>query len=513
MKKQAILYSLFFSCFIVIKAQTSVSFQHLGNTTFQNNLLNPALIPEGKFFLGLPGLSGVHVNVNSKLSYNKTFRKEGNTVFIDTTSILNTLQNQNFLSTQANVNLLHIGYKFNSGALLSLTVNNRVEADFLFSEEIIDFVVEGNIVHADKDIDISKVGVLASHYREFGLGLALPVSDRLTVGLRAKYLMGFNNFNTPSPEKATLRSNGEAFQISTTTKNVELQSLGIENPADVNYFITENTGFSFDLGGSYNLTPNQTVHLSFTDIGFINWKENIENRKVSDTSIYFFGLDRIAIEEETITSLVDSLSTIFKVTENKNEYRTWLPITMRANWVYHFTPKTDVYVTVGSRYIYRQFKMLYGVGITKKFGKAFTGSVSVTKLPQQFLNLGASIAVKGGPVQLYLAVDQAANFSLTTIQSIDFRFGINLVFQGRKSREAAAYLAKSTTKGLKGYDTHFFLGKEVKTKKRDGIYSIIKRQKRRKFDEIIQTLSRGGIQKSKKVKKKNNKKKRLKRKR
>ncbi|MEO1253564.1 MAG: DUF5723 family protein, partial [Bacteroidota bacterium] len=107
MKKSAIIISFLISC-ISLDAQTSVSFQHLGNATFQNNLVNPSLIPEGKIFIGLPVLSGVHVNVNNKTSYNETFTREGDNNIVDVRGkILPELQRQNMASVKVNVNLLH----------------------------------------------------------------------------------------------------------------------------------------------------------------------------------------------------------------------------------------------------------------------------------------------------------------------------------------------------------------------------------------------------------------------
>ena len=104
-----------------------MSFMHLGNSTFQNTYMNPALIPEGQLFIGLPVLSGVHFNLNNKLSYNEVFTKEGGQTIVDIDKVLSNLQKQNLFSTQLNINLLHVGYKTKSGILLSFAANERIE--------------------------------------------------------------------------------------------------------------------------------------------------------------------------------------------------------------------------------------------------------------------------------------------------------------------------------------------------------------------------------------------------
>ena len=76
--------------------QTSMSFYHLGRETYQNSSFNPAWVPDAKLFIGLPVLSGVHLHINNKLSYNDIFTKEGNNqVLLDVTKTLSNLQAQN----------------------------------------------------------------------------------------------------------------------------------------------------------------------------------------------------------------------------------------------------------------------------------------------------------------------------------------------------------------------------------------------------------------------------------
>ncbi len=504
--KKSVIVILLLTCILSVKAQTSVSFQHLGNATFQNNLINPSLIPDGKWFIGLPVLSGVHVNVNNKVSYNETFTKEGDRNIVDVRGkILPELQKQNMLSTKVDINLLHIGYKLDSGPLLSFTINERVEGDFLYSEQLVDYVFgAGNIDYLNTDTKISKVSLLASHFREFGLGLAAPVNDQLTVGIRGKYLVGFSNVSTPGNAKADLRSDGEAFQINANWENAQFRTSGLNILQTQNGFSSSdlsshlimngNKGLALDLGGTYKLNRYYTLTGSILDIGFINWKEDIDNEVLADTSFRYNGVNLEALGDIRQT-LEDSLFSKFETDPNTDAYRAWLPITAQGSWIYHYSQKTDFYVTVGSRYIQRQFKMLYGGGVTQKFGKVFTGSLSVTKLPQQFFNVGAAIAVKGGPVQMYMAADQVINFSVTDAKAFDFRFGINFAIPGRQGDgNNESGLSRSPIQGAKGLDTNVFLGKKVKTKKRDGIYSIIKRQKKRDVKNN-KTRKDSGVQK------------------
>ena len=477
-------------------SQTSLSFQHLGNATFQNNIINPSLIPDGKFFLGLPVLSGVHVNVNNKFSYNEGFTVESTRTLVDIPKIIDNLQRQNMLSTKVEINLLHLGYKLKSGVLLSFVANERVEADFLYPKEMVEYVfTRGNSQFLNEDVRISRIGLRASHFREFGLGIAAPVNDQLTVGLRGKLLVGFADASLPGGTKAILNTNGEAFQIDAEWEKATLRTSGFdiydETEGDLgsHLVMNGNKGFAIDIGGTYKLNRYYTITGSVVDLGFINWKENINSYSLADTTFNYSGVN---IEEldNIQTTLEDSLFSKFETTDTFDPYKGWLPVTAYGSWIYHYSPKTDFYVSAGTRLVQRQIKMMYGAGVTQKFGKAFTGSISVTKLPQQFFNVGAAFTVKGGPVQMYMAADQVINFSVPDAKAFDFRFGMSFAFGSRPEKEIESGLSRAPIAGAKGLDTNVFLGKKVKTKKRDGIYSIIKRQKRRELKN--KRTKRGG---------------------
>lgn len=492
MKKILITISLI-AFFFSSKGQTSVAFQHLGNTTFQHNMINPALIPEGKIFFGLPVMSGIHVNVNTKTSYNQTFTKEANRTLVDVDKIVSELQNQNLFSAKVNVNILHFGYRLKSGPLLSLVVNERVEGDFLYPEEMVRYVfTDGNFGFLNEDVRVSRAGLLASHFREFGLGIAAPINERMNLGLRAKYLVGFTNVSVPGNAQATLRSSGEAFQLNADWQNIQFRTSGLNILQQENGFessdlashlvMNGNTGVALDIGGTYRLNSNYTVTGSIVDIGFINWNEDIENEIIADTSFVYTGLADFDDVGNIRTTLEDSLFDKFDTDKNFEAYRSWLPTTAYANWIYHYGPNTDIYATVGSRYIQRQFKMMYGLGVNQKFGRAFTASLSATKLPQQFLNMGAAFAVQGGPVQMYMAVDHIINFSVPDAKAIDFRFGMNFILKGGATGQSGAGGSPVSRLGDgRGLDTNAFLGKKVKTRKREGIYSIIKKQHKREL--------------------------------
>jgi hypothetical protein len=470
-----------------LHAQTSISLYHLGNTIFQNNAVNPSWTPEGSFFVGLPVLSGIHVHANNKLSYNQAFSKTETGVLLDIDNAISHLQNQNMTSAHNKVSLLHLGLRLKNGVFVSFFANERIETDVLYSREIVEYGWRGNSAFLGDEVQFENVGTKATHFREIGFGLAASPNENLDVGLRAKYLIGFFDASTPHNFKARLTSSNDSFGLNAEWENAVLRTSGVDiyegEDGQVNLsnhlIANGNTGFAIDLGATYKLSKDYSIAGSINDLGFISWKENITNYTLNDTVFTYNGVDLGEDINDLRQLLIDSLFDKFTVVETAEAYRAWLPMRMTGSWIYHYDEQTNVYASVSSRFIQRQVKMLYGVGITRQFGKTLTLSGSAIKMPQQFVNVGAAVAVKGGPAQLYLGVDQAINFSVPDARALDFRFGINFLFGENKNRVRKEKSTGSVTEP-KGVDTNFFQGQPVRTKKREGVYSIIPKQKKRK---------------------------------
>tara|TARA_Y100001972_G_scaffold109053_1_gene139603 strand:+ start:15553 stop:17001 length:1449 start_codon:yes stop_codon:yes gene_type:complete len=457
--------------------QTSLSFHHLGNTTFQNTLINASYIPNGKVFFGLPAMSGIHASYNNKLSYNNIFSKVDNSLVVDTRKILGALQKRNMTSVETDINLFHLGYTSATGATIYLFANERINADFLYPKELLEFIVEGNAGLADETLKIGKTQLNLTHFREMGVGYRYYIDDaNLGLGFRLKYYQGFFNMSTPGNFTADIVTESENYQLNLEMKNAALRSSGRDiyagNTGDLaSHLISNgNSGFGLDFGFEFDMGQYLTIAGSVNDIGFISWKEDIRNYTLNDTTMRYTGVSLREIND-VVQVVKDSLVGKFKnELENNDPYNTLMAPRAYLSGKYHLTSTNDVTATVATRYVQGQFKMLYGIGINHQVGNFLTASINATKYPQQIPNLGAAVAIKGGPAQFYLAVDQVAYWSVPDFKSLDFRVGINFIIG---SSEGVS--EKSPAKSI-------FLGKEVEVKGQEGIYTIIDRQKKREVD-------------------------------
>ncbi|REE00407.1 DUF5723 family protein [Marinoscillum furvescens] len=496
MNSKKITFKLLMGCLVLListagSAQTSLSFHHLGNATFQNTNLNPALMPEGKFFLGLPVISGVHLNFNNKFDYSDVVVKSESESQISLNSFLGSLQQNNMTHVSSTISLLHVGFRTPSGLTFSFFANDRIEADFLYKKKMMQMVIEGNGSVLNETIDLSKTKVSATYFRELGIsaGATIPRLD-MTLAARLKYIQGIANASTSRDANATFRTDDIDYSLQLELQNATLNTAGFdavqENPA---YAIANsNVGGALDLGMNWNMNRYYTISASIVDLGMISWKEGVKNHHLRDTSMVYGGLD-LKDPENLEQTIKDTLINKLKNRREKNQdpYTTFLNPKAYVSWAYHTPTAGDLVATAGTRYVRGQMKFMFGAGYRHKIGKAFIGSVNVTKLPQQFLNLGAAIAVNGGPTQLYLAADQLVNFDATKFKSFDFRIGLNIQI-GKKVEEMESSFAVGANKRKRDRSrssSQSFLGNKVRVKGKEGIYTIITKQGRRKRKDFL----------------------------
>ena len=431
-------------------AQYGTSFYHLGNATMQSTDYNPAYFPEGKFFLKLPG-PGMNLYLNNAFSYSDLFTKQDNgDIAINANDLIDDFGKSFNITGDASFNLFHMGYQFgprnqpdSTGLGISLFVNLRSNFNLALPGSLMDLLWQGNGAFIG-DKQTLAFGVNSTMYLERGLGLAytLPQSN-LKLGLRLKMLNGYSNFNTPSDIEATFLTKGpeDSYALETSYQNMMIRSAGlvnIEGSSDyidgfletddyTSLAIPDNKGFAIDLGAEYKIDSNFTVALAINDLGAINWTENVATYSLRDSSFQLpeFNL----LDDDLGTVIEDTFNNNFDYYLTNEAYKTNLPTRIVASLIY--TPwdeKTDIIATLNSRIIQGEFRSGFGIGINRKFGPKFILSTSVTKMPQQGLNMGAAISATAGFLQFYAGVDRMFGYSVYKLDWIQGQAGINLVF-------------------------------------------------------------------------------------
>ena len=463
-------------------AQEGTSFYHLGSATIQSTAFNASYFPKGDFFVGLPVLSGISLYANNRFSYNDVVIKKGDINEINLNKLVSSMGAANSFSFHGTISLAHIGFRAPSGLGVSLFANERLAANFVYPKEIAEFLFKGNGDMVGQKIDIGKFGASINYYREYGLGLAYEFDGRLKVGARLKYLQGFVNLSTPHNFNATLKTSNENYQFEADWQNFQLRTAGISQFSDeaineedlASYFISNgNSGFAIDLGLEYKLNRYYALALAINDIGYIGWKEHIQTSGLSDSTFVYAGVE---LQGGDIIDSISLVSDKFKVDTTYEQYTSFLPANIIGSIVYTPVNGTDVITTLNAKIIQGQINPGFGLGIRQTVSSNVIVSASVTKLPQQFFNVGLGFAAKLGPVQLYMATDKILGYSAPSIKWAQVRLGMNLVFGGAESDSKSGKSGTSTQGSYgngKGVKTYSFHGQKIEAKKYEDIYTIV----------------------------------------
>ncbi|MDH5609916.1 MAG: DUF5723 family protein, partial [Cyclobacteriaceae bacterium] len=424
---------------------------------------------------------------------------------MDIQNALNKLTINNLVSTNVNVNLFHFGYRFYKGSAFSVFANERVEVDVTYPKSLLEWFWNGNGTFIGQTVDVRKFGVSSNYFREYGIGYASPVPEEgLTYGFRLKYYQGMANASTPASLNARVLTENENFQFNMQTHNTILRTSGLgsvtKNPIPYLLF-NGNRGIGLDAGLEYQFAPNYSFALAVTDVGYISWKEDIKNYQFNDTTMRYTGIQLRGVKN-LVPTVQDTLLDKFVINRNNDRYIA--PMVGKVTGSFVFTPKEglDIISSMHSRIVQGQLKSAFGVGVRRFLGPKFIASASVTKLPQQFINLGAGLTATAGIVQFYVSTDKVVGYSVPDMNWAEARIGINLVFgsgrKDQKSNEFNEYEEFNAVKTLpKGVVSHTFLGKKIKVKSHEGLYTTIRKVERNDGESITPNVQKNNHRKYK----------------
>lgn len=451
-----------------------------GNNTsyFLSNLpqqyrLNPAYQPEYKVFIGLPGLSGISVNyLNSSFTAEDMLYKQKDSVYIDIDKFYNSLHKRNYIYFNNENSIFSLGVKAKSWyGTLDITQKN----DFIFryNKDLFTFLKYGNTNNSS--IELGKLGVNANSYLEIALGLSKKVNQKLTVGARLKFLMGIanvhmtdsdldivtekdgtmrlhsrQNIRLSAPVQIRNERTGQPFPLNQPIEwddfDFDTDNLGISD-----FLHAKNPGFAIDLGGEYQLNEKVKLFASLTDLGFIHWGNKDNNYNFyQDARFVWEGADisnslnennegHISVDS-AFTKLTDDLKDNFRLKNKGGAYNTMLSPKLYMGATYQLNKTFNVGGLFRASVMNSMFIPSLTASVNARLIRNISASVSYSVTRGSYVNVGAGLTAKLGPLQLYVATDNLLACNYTNTQSANARFGINLLF-GHKDHKKKVKVA------------------------------------------------------------------------
>lgn len=441
----------------------------------QNHFLNPAMRPSNSLYIGLPGMSGINLNMNNNfVNFSDVIVKgpEGSLVTFlhpdyDISKFLSKIKNSNSIEPEAMVQIFGLGFSAGK-SYISFDVNERAEGNMVIPGDLFRLALEGNEAFLGKSIDLSSLRGDIKYFREAAIGYSRELFPGLRAGVRIKYLGGIAavsiknrglsvtvnddyshtfdaditmNFSAP----VQIYRDGEGIIDSIAIDDDRLKDI-VTSP------FPRNSGFGIDLGVVYSLTNKINVSASLTDFGYIRWKNDVTNLK-SKNSFLYSGLNITDVVngdkeiEDVANELLDSLKTAFDPRQTSDPFSTLMPFGFTVGGSYNLTKSFSVGVISYSRFIGKQVRQSLTFSGNLNLGNAFSTSISYSASNHRWDNIGAGIAFRLGVVQFYMLSDRipiswnrikdGENSFLVPYSwnSVNLRLGMNLVFGNRVKKK------------------------------------------------------------------------------
>lgn len=297
MKK--LLHTLFFLLAAAAAAAQNPSSYFMEGSTFRSQW-NPAFAPL-RGYVNIPVLGGIEVGTDGNVSLDRILYPANDQlawIFNDkvpASVALDGLKAKNSLAATTRVNVIGFGaFARDHRTFWSFDLNVRVDADTRMPYELFDFLKTGN------DTQIRNIGIAADAYLEAAFTYSFPITDRIYLGVRGKFLTGFahalvnlDRFDASlGADKWTAQAHGtmEVAGLDVGSKILEdgtpAYDLGDMDPKvkPVGY------GFGIDVGVTYDVLPELQLSAAVNDLGAMFWSKGDMQAGRVDQPVEFTGV-------------------------------------------------------------------------------------------------------------------------------------------------------------------------------------------------------------------------------
>lgn len=453
--KTKLFYLVFIFCIGVYGQNKQVLYDFAGLP--QTLLLNPGLETNYKYHIGVPMLSGFSSEIGSTgFTVSDLFAADNRDITDKVTAVLANISTSDFLSINAKMDVINIGYRLDDKTYLSGGFYNEVDGIGYLPKDGITLINEGNAAYLNKSFSASQILYKLDYLGVIHAGITRKIDDNLTLGGRFKiYSSSLNveSTNNTGTFTSNLGNNNiyvhylENIDINFRTSGLIKDNEYINDASTYigNTFFGGNMGVGLDFGLSYNFSPQLQFSASLLDIGFINHTKNIKNT-ITKGSFTFEG---IAFDYDTNNTnywqnLNDAFEEQLPTEENQDSYISWRPAKFNAAIKYSFGEKRSKYCYDDT---YKDFfsdafgAQLYSVfrplrqqfALTGFYEKSFSNKLhaklTYTVDDFSYSNIGFGFSTQIWKINFYGLVDNITELSdISSANNVSLQFGFNLLF-------------------------------------------------------------------------------------
>lgn len=424
----------------------------------QSNYTNPGILPQSRFFIALPS---VYVNYwNPTFVLDDIIKEVGDSSMLDFSKLYNDRPGGTFgFNIEQQSELFQIGFRIKKKNFISLGVYQGLQTGVRLPVDLLRLAQEGTTDYFQSNpIVLDDISLNIQSYVAYHVGFGREINDKWSVGGRVKLI---NGLVATSTEYARGKIYWDSDSVRLTsglrynTSGVARldQSLGIFGGdslralapgINVNDWVpmTGNMGLAFDFGFTYKPIKKLVLSFSATDLGSINWSEDLTSY-VSEENEFTYRGGQITVGEDggagPFDGITDSLLSGLNIQEEAGKTFT---TRMNSRYIlsasYELLPNTFVGGIYSRNLSFNQtFDAFTAFAQFKIWNVLFLrGNYTVSQ--GTFDNLGGALAVNLGPLQIYTVADNLlALNNQGNVSSFNIRLGANLVFGMRKEKAKA----------------------------------------------------------------------------
>lgn len=441
----------------------------------QHSYDNPARQPGCKVYVGFPALSSVGTKFQfTAFSLNDALGEPAanDSFYIDADRLANSLGKSNLIGLENHISILEFGFSLEGNQYITFSVRNKTQQYFSFTDEIL------NIRNGNYDNPIAfDINEQFINYNEYSIGYSRKLINNMTIGGRINVYSGNVHLNTdkfnilwetdiaedamyPWTISSDMRINAAAIPEWTITEDEEGIFTGVE--FDENFYedkparlaMSKNLGLGLDAGIDYRMFNWLNLSASVKDFGFIKWKTNAKDITQKgefeftgiDIANYFDNisdLSEINIGDTILQEFSDTLMQQFLPAQSDKSYASMLNTKFFAGAEFYPLDWLDFGLLYHGMLINKNLYSSFSVSANANFWKGWAFTVNYAIANRAYNNLGAGLAYKLGPLQMYFITDNIApalymwdkDFTTDLLygtKSFNLHFGINLLFCGPK---------------------------------------------------------------------------------
>lgn len=421
------------------------------NETSQAIYLNPGFKQKNRMYLSIPlGMQTISV-LNSGFKFNdiiQTRTQDDSLILVPSLAVAK-MAKLNFINAEIYNEIFGLGFKVKD-SYLSFNIANRFQSRFTYPKDLFKFVLEGNGDELlGQRASLDGLGIDIMSFVEYGVGYNRSIGEKLTVGMRLKFLSGIANVQTKKSELG-IYTDANTFDI-TIDGAMHINSSNVSqfyNDTTSSYdpkemalaaFNFKNRGFGVDLGASYQLSDKIQLSASMLDFGIIKWKTNVTNYQSNDVDYTFKGVNLNEVFFDSLNigaNLSDTLTEVFGAEETSNVYSTALRSKFYLGGKYQINKYFNSGILLYNEVVGSKYNAGLALSMNVQLKNWLGASVNYSMYGRAYNNFGFGLNLKGGPIQFYIMSDNiAAFFNPAKAKTVHISTGLNIVIGPKKDKD------------------------------------------------------------------------------